>query len=349
MQIEKQLYQKRGRNIQRASLVIVKIRIKTLAYFWLPIWIGCSPQTTEKPALSKWSDSPPTLVKQCQAEGVEELQTICWIQAATQVMKKEENSAAAALLCQNIREELWLDECHFRIAEQSSIVGDWREGIRWCRQAGRFEKDCLKHAYWREPLQDLPALDAPASEIRASFKTLQSDISSLLAGLPPSLKNKGLYNISAQFAHSLVVGSGRARADLAHEPGMFGAMFRTVYGIEAARILAAKRSSKVEIILKNWREKKDIIGKPNRRESFKGRYQHNKPDTRERGAKRLTSFAGYTRLRSDDPEHDLIIAALEGFFIIESTPPAVYEAYIGHPSDEVRWTAKRLFRTTRFR
>ena len=297
-------------------------------------------------SIPDWSKDSKTLLQQCEKELVSEVQTICWIHAAT-VLIQEDPKGDVSAACNNITEELWRDECYFRAAEELSILGRWQEGIRACRLSGRFEYDCIKHSYWREPFKNVPPNDAPLSDIKAEFEKIRSDTSVLLKGLPTATYNEGIANISAQFAHSLIVGKGRARADLAHEKGEFGAFFRTVYGIEGARILSARRELQVDAIVQSWEEKKDIVGIKSRRKSFTGRYYHNKRSKQERALSSIVSFGGYTRIQSKEPNIDITVAALEGIYSLPSASSSLFKPYINHQHPEIRLTARRLGKATR--
>lgn len=307
------------------------------AFLW-----SCTATQEEPPSIPKWSKETAILVEQCKTERIPELQTICWVEAAAQSVRQKKQEQAVKI-CKEMSDGIWKRECYFRLGEELAIVGEWSDGIYWCTKAGQFAQSCITHSFWKKPLRDLPSIDASPQEIKAALEKLRTKTQEVLQHQSKSLLKQSLDNISAQFAHSLIVGSGRTRADLAHEKGNFGRLFRTVYGIEAARILSNRKELSLETILESWKAKKDIYGPQNKRSSFKGRYRHTKPPLQEKGSPRIVSFTGYSRLYVQDMEQDMKIAALEGAFWIESTKASFFKPYIRDTHNESRWTAQRLF------
>ena len=129
--------------------------------------------------------------------------------------------------------------------------------------------------------------------------------------------------------------------DIAHENGKLGAHFRTVYGMEAARILTHRNQLDIEMIVQSWRENKDIYG-IEEAYSFNGRYKHRRSSSRERGLSKLIVFSEQSRLMDTDLEKDMYIAALEGAFWVSTTKADVFTPYLEHSDKEIRLTAKRI-------
>ncbi|MEC7984998.1 MAG: hypothetical protein VX278_07535 [Myxococcota bacterium] len=305
---------------------------------WLIAILSCdSPPNT----ISPWPKETATLLEHCRDEAVSELQTICWIQAAAQSVRTDQKTQAFEI-CKQLDAPIWQRECHFRLGEELSIAGNWEEGLYWCSQSGSFAQSCITHSFWRGPFRDTPSVDADATLIKNELQHLQTTIETTLKQLPQELVRQSVDNIQAQFVHSLIVGSGQTRVDLAHESGELGAWFRTVYGIEAARIMSKKQQGEPSDIVEAWRKKQNIYGSSDRQHAFKGRYRHTRISKRERNSERVLSFAGSSRIYANDPEQDMYIAALEGFFWVESTSKSVFQPYTSHPVAEIRWTAERI-------
>ena len=305
--------------------------------FWLPLLLSCSFETVIEP----WPKETNSLINHCQEEPIAELQTICWIQAAAQSIQTQKKQQAIRI-CQKIQQQTWQRECYFRIGEELSMLGQWQAGLHWCSQSGPFAQSCITHSFWRAPMRTIPPIDTDASTLRKTLQKIQNDTESALKSSPDHLIRQSVDNIRAQFVHSFLVGSGQTRVDLAHEAGEFGAWFRTVYAIEAARILAEKQNYHPQTIVDSWRQKKDFYGSPDLKGSFKGRYRHTRIPKHEKTANRVLSFAGSSRIHVEDPALDIQIAALEGFFWVEQTPLNIFKAYQNHSIEEIRWTANRL-------
>ena len=224
-----------------------------LALFYL---LSCNAPETNIP---EWHEKTGALIEQCKGETVPELKTFCWLQAGIQ-SAQEKNYSEAIKSCTQVSEKIWKSECYFRVAEARAINGEWLEAISLCGDAGRFAKNCVSHALWRTTLRGMPSNTASAAQIKEKLQVLKEDTQRILQRYPSFFVRNIVNNLEAQFTHSVIVGKGKTRVDLAHESGTFGAYFRTVYGMEAARILVQSHQLDIETIVQAWREERDIYG-----------------------------------------------------------------------------------------
>ena len=299
------------------------------------ILFGC---TSQPDVLEAWSNDPEKLVKQCEAQT--DLAPICWVQAAA-VLANHNQPQKAAAICQDL-ESTWKHECHFRVGEELSARGDLPLGIAHCVKAEQFARNCITHAMWRTSIAKNLNSNMAVNKIQMAFIELQGNVERQLQKASPSLQHQALDNLMPQFAHSMFVGSGIANPALAHLPDEEGVWYRTAFAIEAARILFSGKNPSIESIIEHWQQQRTLTGSPSQSEAFKGRYRPTRISPWEESKRRAIGFAGGSRLIGATPQEDIVIAALEGAFWVESTPFEVFLPWLDDSRENVQLTAAKL-------
>ena len=303
------------------------------------IWIsfihfGCS----QPDVLEPWSDDPQTLLRQCESQT--DLAPICWVQAAA-VLAQNNREPEAAKICADLT-AIWKQECHFRVGEELAAKGELPMGIQHCILSDQFAQNCITHAMWRTSIATDLNSNMATKDIQNAFVELKGNIEAKLRDASPSLRHQTIDNLMPQFAHSMFVGSAIANPKLAHLSGDEGVWYRTAFAIEAARILWQKSDFSIAQIIENWKTQTTITGLPSPEQAFKGRYRPTRISPMEEAKKRTIGFAGGSRLVGDTPEEDIVIAALEGAFWVEDTPPDVFLPWLDDSRENVHLTAAKL-------
>ena len=305
---------------------------------------GCAATPGPDPreaALGAWPTDPEALVSFCPTLPVEEVVTICHVQAAAG-FGRAGRSDPAWEVCAQVPQAVWKEECHFRAGEELGKAGETLEALRHCAAAGWFGRFCLTHAGWNLPQsKDLGPTTAPAQVERAGLELLGA-VDQALAGAGDGLEGEGRDIVMARYGFNLYVGSGRADPRAAHLDGPLGAAVRGGFGVEAARLLDAPT---MDGILAIWNGEAPIpTGDVLHARDRVGRYTVPIDSPFERGLPHLPTFGGSRRMVGETADEDMAIAALEGMFWVDGVPAEAFVSALDDPRPRVRWTAARMVR-----
>jgi len=300
--------------------------------------LSCSPNSLEP-----WSNDPEELENRCQQEKIPELQITCNVQAAA-LYGMEDQEIKGMNLCLSIPDQLWKEECHFRLGEELSVGGNIESGLRQCTLAGRFTQNCLTHAIWRDPQSTKFPSNMGAKKIHQAHYKWQSEVTTALKLLPKHQRSMILEDSNARFGYSVYFGTGELWAEPAHLGGQLGAALRTGYAMELARLLQEDGVASVEAILQQWKSLDTVNRQPKERAYQQGRYYQAILSPYEKDLPKINLYGGGKRLISTKDSEDMTIAALEAIFWVEKTGPEIFLPWTTHLSDPIRWTAVKLMR-----
>jgi hypothetical protein len=307
---------------------------------------ACADQTGDPAmdAMTPWPQDPEELASVCRGQDFPEMATTCWVQVAAKYGRLG-RSDDAERVCVALEEGTWQDECHFRAGEELGKAGKVVDALGHCARAGWFGRNCLTHAAWRLPPD--PSLDSRTDPrvVKAAGLELLSQVDAVMAGAGDGLEGEGRDLVMARFGHNLYLGTGQTNPMPAHLDAPLGAVLRTGFALETARLLTATpQGASVESILAVYSGVvPPLIGERVPQEPL-GRYSMPVLSPLEAGTPHVPLYGGGLRLVGQDADEDMVIAALEALFWLESTPADSFVSWVDDRRERVRWTAARLFR-----
>jgi len=293
--------------------------------------------------LEPWSEDPNQLTQRCEEEELIEFKITCYVQAAS-LFGIANQEAKGAALCQQIEDQIWKEECHFRLGEELAVAGNLPAGLRHCSLSGRFTHNCLTHAIWRAPDSTRFPSQLGAKKIFQEWQGWSSEAQSALGDLPSKQKQEALEDLNARFGYSVYFGTGNLFPEAAHLSPPIGPGLRTAFAMEAARLLHSRGEASVENIVDHWKKGTKLQGASQEKAYQQGRYYPAILSPFEKDIEKINLYGGGKRLVSSDHSEDIIIAALEAMFWLEETTPDTFLAWATHPSGPIRWTAIKLMR-----
>jgi hypothetical protein len=147
---------------------------------------------------------------------------------------------------------------------------------------------------------------------------------------------------------NLYLGSGVADPRVAKEAtGLHRNHAMTAWALEAVRLLApdgvAVSPSITSLVSRAWYGRDPVPEGYEKLHRRVGRYSSPIVPGDASIHQHVGTFGGGVRLVGDTDEDELLIAILEALYFREGTPPEVFEPYLTHSSNKVRWTAGKLF------
>jgi hypothetical protein len=328
----------------------------------LSLWLlACGDGETLSVAQQALVDNS-TALADCDQALFTEVATTC------RVMRAIESAAsgdvdAAGLACGAVRDALWRDECHFRVAEELGRVGRVQVALRHCAKAGGFASDCVTQTAWRYPRWEArvrvyidgeegeeEGFVGPRSEEASRLlATFEEEVRLASAGLEEGLQEEAMEQLISAAWFNVYFGSGVADPALAlAATGAHAAPARTAFALEAVRLVAGRGGQASDQVASEvrriWAGDQDPVeGSPIRRGSRAVRYS---APAQARGTghlDRTRTWGGGKRLVGVTGADDLDVAILHAIFCLEKVPPQALVGFLDDPRDRVRWTAAHLY------
>ena len=325
---------------------------------WL---LACGDDETLSVAQQALADNS-TALADCDQALFTEMATTCRVFRAIESAASGDVDAAG-LACGAVRDALWKDECHFRVAEELGRVGRVQVALRHCAEAGGFASDCVTQTAWRYPRWEARVrvyIDGVEGKEEGFIGPRSEDASKLLAkfedevrlamsGLDENLQDGAMDQLISAAWFNVYFGSGVADPALARAAsGAHAAPARTAFALEAVRLVAGKGGQAPDQVASEVRriwegDQRPAEGSPIRRGSRSVRYS---APAQARGTGHLDrtgTWGGGKRLVGVTGEDDLDVAILHAIFCLEKVPPQALVGFLEDSRDRVRWTAGHLY------
>ncbi len=214
--------------------------------------------------------------------------------------------------CEELGQDAWRRECHYRVAEARAHLGQVGEAFAACSAAGGAQQLCLHHVAWiaSEGLVDALPMDSTAQASVDRF-------ASMLPGAANDSKAARRLDLNARAAawHGIYAGSGRADPAAAHGASAEDLpLARGAFAWELVRLLGPQLGVRTltNTAWWTWRgEQPPPLGEPSPQACWPARIAPRKNDEPSYGVPTLRHFLNGKRTFSDDPEADLLIAVVE--------------------------------------
>jgi hypothetical protein len=326
--------------------------------FWLLACGGEEPMSVAQQALVENASE----LADCDMALFTEMATTC------RVLRAIESAAsgdvdAAGLACGAVRDALWRDECHFRVAEELGRVGRIQVALRHCAKAGDFASDCVSQTAWRYPrwearvrvyidggeAEDEGLIGPRSEEAPRLLATFEEEVRLATSGLDEALQKEAMDQLISAVWFNVYFGSGVADPALARSAtGAHAAPARTAFALEAVRLVAGKGGQAADQVAAQVRriwegEEPPVEGSPILRGSRSVRYS---VPAQARGTGHLDrtgTWGGGKRLLGATADDDLDVAILHAIFCLEKVPPEALVGFLEDSRDRVRWTAAQLY------
>jgi hypothetical protein len=287
----------------------------------------------------------PHSLSQCEPIEFPEIQSICRVSVAARSAASGDDRGAM-LACLAIDEGLWREECHFRAGEELGRLGNVERSLEHCAMAGEYARNCVTHAAWGMPAVE--GLNSRSDNALSEIERFGVSVQIILGRAGEGVSGEGTDVLLARAWFNLYLGSGAADPRVAKEStGIHKNHAMTAWALEAVRLLAPDGlevdSRTISRVTRAWHGRDPVPEGYEKLHRRVGRYSSPIVPDDARIHQHVGTFGGGVRLVGDTDEDELLIAILEALYFREGTLPDVFEPYLTHSSNKVRWTAGKLF------
>jgi hypothetical protein len=218
--------------------------------FWLLACGGEEPMTVAQQALVDDASE----LADCDRALFTEMATTCRVVRAIESAASGDVDAAG-LACGAVRDALWKDECHFRVAEELGRLGRIQVALRHCAESGDFAYDCVTQTAWRYPrwearvrvyieggeAEDEGLVGPRSEEAPRLLADFEKEVRLAISGLDEELQKGAMDQLISAAWFNVYFGSGVADPALARSAtGAHAAPARTAFALEAVRLVVGK-------------------------------------------------------------------------------------------------------------